>query len=385
MSTTTPATPETAAGSSITSDPIDSLDFGDVANTTEHHTSAIPDYMLLGENREQPVESAESEDSPERQRDETGKFAKKDEADIEKGPEDRAPSSLKPFQYRTNGETHEPEGFEYNPADGSVLVKPEAVGSLRDAMNARHLIAQGRDINEQLRSENAGLKQQLQQGSAGEAQANKLVESLTNVINIADDQEAIEAFFALRTNMPSLMAKAEADYWKQRATTPNPRGQAPPRQDNTPDARSQPVSALPSREIAVAHTQEYVEQLKLDHAFHDLSAKDWQQLDARYGRTPYAFLRPATAEEVPTFGVNEGEIVFDHDAFTADVQEFVSTMRSSRATAESKAKLAADNARRTAPTIEAPPVAGGGSTPAKTPKKITNKQEMDEWWDSTDV
>ena len=413
MSATTTAAPETAAGGSTTStDPIDSLDFSDVVQTADSHTSAIPDYMLLG--GERPAESAEEGEEAEpvatdatgerpalpegykydsvgRVRDaKTGHMVAKDKvAEIMQAAEAAAQpqGEPQPFRYRVNGETKDAEGYTEN-ADGSVTVSKDKAGDLRAMFNAREMLGEGSALVDRVKGENAQLRQQLEQvkqgGTAAEARANALIKTYTDILADPNEENAIQSFFELRARYPELLAQAEANHWKTVATSGRP-GAQPERSTQTAERENAAPSALPPRESAIAATNDHIERLKLEHQFREIPPDDWKQFSDAVARKPYAYLRPATAEDAKEYGVSEGEIVFDTDALADDITSHATRSKAARETAAAQAKLAADNARRTAPTIEAPPVAGGGITPAKTPKKITTKQEMDDWWESTDL
>lgn len=395
MSQTTGVAPAVADAGTPTSDPMDSFDI----NTDDMTGSEVefPQHLVLGE--EQPPEAAEAPPETEaekatRERDEKGKFVKKAEpkTDEQKEPEETAqqeepkPEARSPLKYRALGENHEAEGFEYNPEDGSVVVKPDAVGVLRDAMNARHVLAEGRDINEKLRGELATLQGQLADRqrvtTEAEARAKAFTDHMERLLVQADETQAIEEFFRLRSEWPVLKAQADAEHWKQRAASGKP---AAPEKAEVPKEQQEPASPLPTREIATQTTQEYVQQIKLDHAFKDLTPENWKQLDARYERMPYAFLRPATAEEAQQYGVAQGQIVFDSDAFQADVTEYVTGLRQSRETVKDTAKLAVDNARRTTKSVDAPPTPAKGTAPAKERRGIRSEQDFDDWLDSNEI
>ena len=418
MPETAAAAPATVAAGTSTPDPLDTFEIDDVL---QPETGDIPEHMMLGgpeKSGAEPVESVgekpvgEAEPAKETEPAEAtlpegytrdtlgrvhgpdGKIVKK--ADVEQllatASQQASNTEVKPepFKYRYNGQNYEAEGFEYNPADGSVMVKPDHVGVLRDALNTKHIVAESRDINAQLRQQVATLTQQVEQGakgkSASEARADALSNALSRIFEIQDDTQFAVEVFNLRESFPTLLSKAEAAYWRQQAEA----AKQAPKKEAVPEAQRQPqrpsASALPERAIAVQTTQEYVERLKLDHAFRDLTPENWQQLGTRFERTPYAFLRPATTEDATKYGVEVGEVVFDSTAFHTDVQEYVSTLRTGRATAEQRAKLAAENARKTQSSVSAPPTPGGGRAPAKTgAKPITNKEELDDWWESTDL
>jgi hypothetical protein len=287
------------------------------------------------------------------------------------------------FRYRANGATHEFPGATLD-EKGAVLIAPESVGQFRAVLNAAKL-AEGEylPLIEQYKSKVQQLEAQVGQGTAAEAQATALVASLSAALEHPDEIKALEAFYTLRESLPSLTAKAEAAYWRSRASAPSPYKEKEPAAAEAP-APTQPN--LPTPEAAHQATTEYLERCKIElPEFRDVTPDDWKQLAGTLQRTPYAFLRTATPEEVQAGAFAQGEVVYDTDQFLAFVQAETAKARQARETAKTQTKLAADNARRTTPQVTAPPSASGTTAPAKAAKQITSKQDADDYWDSDEV
>lgn len=328
-----------------------------------------------------------------------GKFLpkSKDEATTQEGSPDApaAPSAIQPsatpdgqppavnpadvFRYRAMGQTHAAEGIVAN-ADGSLVVKAEAVPKLREAFNALHL-AQGEfaPALERKEAKIRELTQAVEARTLAEAKHEAALAALTTALQLPDENAFIEQMYALREGLPNLMAKAEADYWRQRAEQP-----APPQADAQPSPQDT-APTLPSPEEAYQSTRESVEEFKLQHEFRDLTPEDWKQLDASLQRTPLAFLRPATAEEATQYGVRAGQLVLDTDQLHAHVTALATQARTQRETAERTVRLATETARRTTPQVHAPPTAGGSKAPPKGERRIQSKQDMEDYWDSDEV
>lgn len=384
-------------------DPIDALDLSD---TNEVETDVtLPPEMVLGETSEpvdgaavrpedealvEPSPTAERPTLPEgykydsvgRVRDaKTGHVVAKDKvAELvaqAQAPQGEVAKPL-PFQYRVKGETRAAEGFLQN-ADGSVTVSPEKAGELRYLLNAKEILGQESEYVNTIKTENAQLKQELQRSRSGEneetTRAKALVDAYARMLEEPDEAKAIEAFFRLRTEYPVLLAKAEANYWKSRG------GAKAPERTAAPEA----PQGLPPREDAIEATTEHVERIKLDFKFRDLTADDWKQFSERSARTPFAYIRPATAEDAKAFDVTVGEPVFDTDALAADIELHAASVRAARETARRQAELAARNARTTQPSIDAPPVPGSSAPPAKGRREFKNEQDIDNWLDSDEL
>lgn len=369
-------------------DPVDTFDI-----TTDDPADEIPmptSMIMGGEVQTDPpaVEETPPEPAEGRERGPDGKFAKK--ADEPEAPATtEAPSDLQapkpePFRYRTNGETKDADGFLQH-ADGSVVVSAEKVSELRYLLNAKDMLGQESEFVNQVKARNTELEQQIEQYKKGEsadiAKANALVDTYSRMLQEPDDAKAVEAFFSLRAQYPVLLARAEAQHYRTLAERGKP-------QQQPKDAVPSPVAtapSLPSREDATKATQDHIEHVKLDHTLKDLSADDWKQFEARTQRTPYAYIRPASADEAKRLGLNEGSLVFDDIALKADVEAHATSLRKARETTQSTAKLAADNARRTQPGITAPPSPGGSTAPAKAPKRIQSEKDWEDYMNSDEI
>lgn len=289
------------------------------------------------------------------------------------------PSAADVFRYRAMGQTHAADGILAN-ADGSLVVKPEAVGQLREAFNALHL-AKGQ-FQPALEAKEAKIRElsaAVEQKSLAESKHEAALDALTRALQEPDEGKFLEQVYALRGDLPNLLAKAEASYWRELASKPaQPVAEPQHPQDPTP--------TLPSPEEAYRETVDTVEHFKLQHEFRDLTPEDWKQLDASLQRTPLAFLRPATAEEAQQYpGVIAGQLVLDTDQLHAHVTALATQARTQRETAQRTATLAAETARRTTPQVNAPPTAGGSKAPPKGERRIQSKQDMEDYWDSPEV
>lgn len=383
----TPTTLETAGTPSTpVSDPIDSLTFDDIWKDDDTPTTS--EVVHISASQPEPAEEIEEVEAEAPVRDATGKFAKKDaDEEVDGDAEGEAPKvESRPFQYRALGETRALDTWKED-AEGNVVVPAAEIGTLREAMNAKHLVeGQYAPLIERYKGENAQLKTQLQQitqtRSAADARAEALVKSLMSIAEIPDEVESLEQFYQFRQKLPLLLAKAEAEHFKTLATKgPQAKPEA---------ARPEPVDtpyALPSPQEAVTTTMEYVEHAKLDSKYRDITADDWKQYEARITRSPLAFIRPASAEEATQYGVRQGQPVFDTDAYEADITEYVTALRTSRETAKAQAKVHAENATRTQPSIKAPPSAKGGAKPSKESGRpqFQSKKDVDAWFDSDEL
>lgn len=294
-----------------------------------------------------------------------------------------------PFRYRAMGTTHDFKGSTLD-KDGNVTIKAEAIPLLRQAMNALHVsTAETFPTLERAQQENTRLTQRIAEmesaSTLNDTKAGQLVDNLTKIMDEPDDTRAMNQLWQLRQAWPSLVAKSEAVYWQNQAQ----RGKTTPAEAPKGPAAGAPTSAdrgVPSRDDAIATTADYLEHAKLDQQFRDLGPQDWQQFKERSDRTPYAYLRPATAEEAQQYrGVRQGEVVFDSDAFYADLAAHAAATRGARDTAKRQADIAADQARRTTPTIDAPPTASGTQVPPKGERRITSAKDWKEWAESDDI
>lgn len=237
------------------------------------------------------------------------------------------PVNAVPFRYRANGQTHEIPGATVDASTGRVTIEGEGVSTIRQALNSHTLLPQ-------YQSKVAEMEREIAKRGPAESKADALVAALSEAIEHPDEETAITKFFELRQSWPVMVAKAEADHWRSQAT----RG-APQR----PEAASQ-QPALPAPEVATSTTNEYIEQMKLDTEFRALTDTDWKQIGESLARTPYAFIRPATADEVPQYGVTPGELVFDTDALASHVQTYQTRTQAARE-AEAAARKAKEAAR----------------------------------------
>lgn len=376
-------------------DPIDALDLSDT-NEVEADVT-MPPEMVMGDTPDEPADEETPApvatdaterpalpegykyDSVGRVRDaKTGHVVAKDKV-AEIVAQGQAPAGKpEPFQYRVKGETKAAEGFLQNP-DGSIVVSAEKAGELRYLLNAKEMLGQESEFVNTVKAENAALKQELQRSKAGEneetTRAKALVDAYARMLEEPDEAKAIEAFFRLRTEYPVLLAKAEANYWKSRG------GAKAPARSDAPET----PQGLPAREDAIEATTDHIEHLKLDFKFRDLSADDWKQFVDRSARTPFAYIRPATAADAKAHDVTVGQPVFDTDALAQDIELHAASVRAARETATRQAKVAADNARKTQPSIDAPPVPGSSAPPAKGQRSFKNEQDIDTWFDSDEL
>ncbi len=410
MSTAAAPALETAGGSSTpASDPIDALDLSTLDTGTDLDTSdaELPESMILGSRRADPIAPTEDDVAAQaaaeaeagRVRGPDGKFTKKGEAKGE-APKDGkegevAPAPVtSPFRYRAVNETHELEGATVNEA-GDVVIPAAKSGTLREAFNALHVVKGqlGPLLNEK-NAEVTTLRQRMAEMETArgenETKAGALVDMIAGVMNEADDQKAANMLWALRTNWPALMAKADAEYSKAelaRVKKMMEQGKAP-EAARQPEQHPQHPQSTDAQFAAVAKatTRNYVEELKVRHEFRDLAADDWKQIDAEIERTPLAFLRPATAQDVTQYGVQAGQTVFDRDLVNERIAARRTAAKQARETAADAARLAADNARLTQPRVKTPPNAGGGThAPRTTGTGFTNKQDVEAWWDSDEI
>lgn len=366
-----------------------------VTETTE--AAATEDAAAPGEaDDDESVGEPYSIDAKGRVRDANGKFTK--------SPEDRATAEAKaaeqqpagdakpqPFRFRTLGETHELEGAEVDPATGDIRIKGERAGLLREAMNALHV----RNVEhiptiQKITERNQALERQLAEATQGqtlkEQQAEAMLSRLDAAIGEPDEAKAIEMFFSLRESRPQLLKDAEIEYWKKQAGKPASTP-APAAAREEPDAgRTTAAPGLPDPQEALAGVSDYVETLAIEHAYQDITAKDWQQFNARVERTPLAYIKPATAAHVKAHGVTLGQPVFDTDALQEDIDAYVSGLREQRAIAKRREELAADRSRRTTPQIATPPSVTAATPAARAPSTgFTSKDDFDRWLDSTEI
>jgi hypothetical protein len=386
----------TSGSAAVAADPVDALDLGNLdSDTAIPDDIAIPDSMVLG-GKPEPIN--DEDDAPGQAtgqaRDEAGKFAAKDaKQDPKKDAPDEAPADqpapvLTPFKYRAMGETHDLTGATVN-EQGDVTIPAAKAGELREAYNALHLTkGHFAPVLEQKERTITELKQRMTEmestRSANDAKAEQLVGLLSSVMSEPDDEKAIQALWALRTNWGTLVSKAEAEHYKSEIE----RLKKAPARTETPreTEREAPPRTGSMAEAARAVTRDYVEELKVRHEFRDISGDLWKQIDAEIERTPMAFLRPATAKDAELYGVQVGQDVFDRDLVIERITAKRTEATKARETAADAARLAADNARRTQPSVQAPPSPSGGrAAPTKRGKGFTNQQDVADWWDSDEL
>lgn len=279
-------------------------------------------------------------------------------------PEAPAPEPVPatPFRYRAVGDTHEYKGASVD-SGGRVVFEPDAVSTLRQQLNAAHMVPH-------LQRENAQLKAQAEQRGQSEVVSSKLVDALTKIIEHPDEAKAIEEFFQLRARFPELRAKAEIEYWRSQAQRGQPQ-----------EAEPQP-STMPDEEIAKKRTLGFLEDAKFEHEFRTLGDADWKQIGDELSVTPYAFVRPATAQHAQQYpGIRAGQLVFDTDAALAYVRSFAkrtAQAREAEATARKAKEAAAFNARQQAQPPTAPPTRPKGSTALAT---ATTTPKKGDWFD----
>lgn len=298
-----------------------------------------------------------------------------------KSDDQKQPEDALPFQFRFNGETRTVDGATMD-AEGNVRVPAAKLGELRQAYNALHGKALDREYLDQIRGHAASLEQQLaeqrQQRSAAETQAQTLVDTLEQTLALKDDEQFFQSVLHLRQAWPMLKAQAEANHYKALAT----RAAAPALSATTqqPGPAAPAASALPSPEDAQSQTTEWIAQQWLSPQLRMLSPQDRSAYESRVRAMPFAFYRPATPQEAQQYGVTPGEIVFDTDAAALDLTQFVQSKHQASQQVAQAATLAAQNARATQPTVQAPPTPGGSPAPARSPNaRPRTAEEWDAW------
>lgn len=392
---TTPSTPNTP-----TTDPLDAFDLTTLDSGTDlQEEYPIPDSMLLGSTRNPEAAEPEGETAESRPdgRNADGTFAKKDEkGEKVETKETPAPEPVvgSPFKYRAMGETHGLDGATVN-EKGDVTIPAAKSGELREAFNALHL-AKGHyaPVLEQKERRIAELTQRLTETettqTARDAQAEQLVGLLSTAMSEPDAQKRLNQLWALSENWSTLIAKGEAEHYKNEVerlrkapASPNAQHAPPPGTETDRSAASRDGLA----DVAKATTRDFVEGLKVQHDFRDISADVWKQIDAEIERRPMAYLRQATAEDVTKFGVSLGETVFDKDLVVERIVAERTQATTAREAAADQARLAADNARRTQPSVQAPPSPSGGraAPPKKRGQGFTSKQDYEDWLNSPEL
>jgi hypothetical protein len=368
----------------VTSDPIDSLDLSSLNSGVDTMESiSIPESQIVGKRQD----AAAAPDPAGKQRNADGTFAKAAEATAD--DEDDGEAKPTPFQYRSMGKTHDLEGATVDPA-GNLVIPAAKIPEVQSAFNAFQM-AKGDYLPtiQKWQARAAHLESQLKDretaASVESTKAKTLVDSFAKAVADAKAANNPEAFlqfaYDLYGNWDLLMANAERDHSKaelermRAAGKPAGSPQAPTTQPAAP--------SLPPADAVKTHTAEVIEHWKIDPSLRDVPAETWKQIEAKAAAQPYAYVRPATAEDAQKFpGVTVGQLVFDTDLLSADIDHG----RKQRETALAQSKLVADNARRTQPTIQAPPTPGGGrSKPAPKKAGINSKSDWDEWLNSDTI
>lgn len=388
---------EATSAETPAADPMDTFTLDDIqGNDAEPSEFQIPEENILGgasRKAKEDVEVADPEDGPKDIKDgevagrgKDGKFAKKGEATE---PTEAKPAEAIPFRFRAMGQTHDLEGAQLTDK-GDLIVPAAKVGDIREAMNALHVLKEGTLPKlTHLETENTRLTRELTTTKEGrtlaEHKADQMVKGLETLFTDPDEAAAAEKFFKMRDDYPRLRAASETEYWKTQATRSTKPAETPAARAAAP--KDPIVGVLPSREEAVSTTKGHLEGYKVEHMYRDIPEADWKQFEASVDRTPLAFIRAATPQDAKQFGVTVGEAVYDTDLLHAAVTEFVTSKRQSRETAETKANRAADNARRTAPKVNAPPVPGSTRTPPKSgsTSAIQSKDDFNNWLDSDEI
>lgn len=294
----------------------------------------------------------------------------------------KAPTKA-PFRYRALGKTNDVEGSEITD-DGKIVFPQSSHSRLAQAFNALEVMnGQFGPLLEQRNARIAELEREVEASkgtvSATDAQASKLVEYFTGIANEPDDEKALNMMWQLRQNFPALLAKAEADHWRGQAERQNKPAQ--PAQPAAPVAPAGP--SMPSAADVKAHAVETIEHWKITPEFRAFGPETWKHVEAKVNAQPFAFLRPATAEDAQRHtGVREGALVFDTDLLYAEFQGHHERESAARETAAKQAELKAKNAVRTQTTITAPPTAGGTQPPPTRAKSPQQGQSLDELIDN---
>ena len=362
----TPATPEMAV----------------VEDTPEPEAKAVQPVA------EEPIaEAPVTDDAPALSQDERGRWHRKDGTiasrdEVEAFKAGQTPASAvatpeapaatpettqaTPFRYRAIGQTLTLEGATED-KDGNVLIPASQVPTLRQKLAG----------GEQFYSESYGGVQKAQElertiaelrqaRSASEARSEAVLKRLDPLLSQdMDDESALRGLLELRAQMPVLLAKAEADYYKQQIGKPQAQAQA-----HAPETvEAQQASGYPDREAIIAAHTEYVEQMKLLPEFRALTEDDWRQLAPRLERMAPAFLRPARADEAKALGVSVGAYIYDTDLLIAEGSDFAQRKTAERENAkriEAANKAAAFNKSQTQGTTQTP--AARAARPANAPQ-----------------
>lgn len=330
-------------------------------------------------------------------RDATGKFVGKEKPpeaaappNPEATPETPAAPTKAPFRYRALGKTNDVPGSEIDDT-GRITFAPAEHARLAQAFNALEVMSSPTGpsaLIERHKQEAVQWKQRAEQAeqatTARDQQAGKLVEALTAAFSEPDEAKSLEMLWAMRQNFPLLLANAEREHWKAQAERAKQPAAPVAPQAEAPQAAGR---SLPDVEEVKASAVELIEHWKISPEHRGISAEAWKHAEARAAAQPFAFLRPATADDAKSNpGIREGEIVFDRDLLFAEADQYAKRESAARETAAAQAKLAAKNAVRTQTSITAPPVAGGTQPPPKGGnQRFKTKEEYEAWKQSDEI
>lgn len=290
-----------------------------------------------------------------------------------------APVTASAFKFRADGQTIPVEGSTVDDK-GNVTWPAQYVPQLRQWLAAGVAAA---PVYERLNQAQSRIKELESHRTEAEAKAEAQSDAMLTILNERDPNEALKKFSTLWQTWPEQVAEARVQYWKEQAE----RGIAKPgTQPQAPGAQSQPAAnagpTYPALETAQAEVSDVIEHAKLDHRFRGLTADDWKQFETRAARNPYAYIRPITAQEAAQLGWEPGSVAVDIATIDAELTEYM-TSRQRQADAQKKAAdLAASNARKTTPSVSAPPVAGGTKAPPASPKGFTSNEDVNDWFNN---
>lgn len=291
----------------------------------------------------------------------------------------KAETAATPFRYRAIGQTMTLEGATED-KDGNVVIPAAQVAVLRQKLAGGEQFYSdsygGYQKAQEMERTIADLKQQRSLAETKSSQALDMFDKWSKM----DRVEALTQINDWLDGLPSLMAKAEAEYWKQQAQ----RGVAQqPAQAQTPEtAQSQGAQGFPDREAVLSAHTEYVEQMKLLPEYRSLTEDDWRQLAPRLERMAPAFIRPASAEEMrqgyPAF-------VYDTDLLLEEGADYLKRKTAERENAKRIAeanKAAAFNKSQTTGTTQQPVARAKAPAPAPTTKEpapVDRAREHAKW------
>lgn len=292
-----------------------------------------------------------------------------------------------PFRYRSMGETKGLDGATMD-GEGNVTVPKNHLATLREAFNALDVVkTQVSPLLNQYKGDIQRLTNELahakSSGTQEQQRAKVLVDQVTNMMKEPDDEKFLDAMLRIRAGWELTLAKTDAEFWKTKAGAPRAGAEKP-----TPAAPAAPpvaADSLPSKDQAIRTATDYAEQFKIGTEFRDISPASWKQYDEQVSRMPFAFYRPATAEDAKNYGVKVGSVVFDTDQAYAAMEAHAKAVRSQRESETRTRTVAADNARRTQTSVQTPPRVDGErprGTPGKAPQ---NKAELNAWLESDDI